>query len=71
MLYNLINSRKTAGFTQKQVAETLAIKERQYQRIETGSSDGSMKLWKQLSLMFKKSIDYLLEQSDDGNPPRA
>jgi hypothetical protein len=33
MLYNLINSRKTAGFTQKQVAETLAIKERQYQRI--------------------------------------
>jgi hypothetical protein len=30
-----------------------------------------MKLWKQLSLMFKKSIDYLLEQSDDGSTPGA
>jgi DNA-binding XRE family transcriptional regulator len=68
---NLFIERVKLFKTQKQIANALGITERQYQRIETGSSDGSIKLWKQLSLTFKKSIDYLLAQSDDGSPPGA
>ena len=62
MLYNLERKRKDADFTQRELAEILGVTERQYQRLEAGTSDGSIKVWKQLSKLFDTTIDYLLEQ---------
>lgn len=63
--YNLIDERKNKGLTQVQTAVYLNITERHYRMIEAGTSDGSVKLWKQLAKYFNTTIDYLLEQGDD------
>ena len=63
---NLKDLRKKRGFSQKELAEKLDISERQYQRIEAGTSDGSVALWQNLKTILKsKTIDYLLEQKAD------
>lgn len=62
---NLINSRKNKGFTQVSVAILLKISVRQYQALEAGTSDGSVKVWEKLKKLFGKPIDYLLEQEVD------
>ena len=67
MLKNLINLRKQAERTQKQMASFLGITERQYRRLEAGTSDGSVKIWQQLSRFFNTTIDYLLKQDVDNN----
>ena len=62
MRNNLITARKEKDFTQKTLAKMLDITERHYQALEAGTSNGSTKLWENLSQVLSKSIDYLLEQ---------
>lgn len=58
---NLITARKKAGYTQKYIAKLLEISEQQYQRLEAGTSDGSLKLWQKLKALLGMSIDELTE----------
>lgn len=62
MRTNLINVRKSKKLTQAETAKLIGITDRQYQRLEAGTSDGSVKVWQRLSELFNKSIDRLLEQ---------
>lgn len=62
MRNNLKTARKKADLKQTEVAKYLGITVRQYIAIETGTSDGSIKVWRKLSELFHKTIDYLLEQ---------
>lgn len=50
------------GYTQLQFATMLGITARQYQRIESGTQDGSIKLWVKIKSLLEKPIDYLVEQ---------
>jgi len=61
---NLINARKKAKQTQKNLATILNITERQYRSIENGKSDGSMKIWKKLRILLNATIDDL-EQTEE------
>ena len=45
MREELKKARRDAGLTQEQVAEKLKVGLRQYQRIEAGSSNGSIDHW--------------------------
>jgi DNA-binding helix-turn-helix protein len=66
MRKNLITLRQKKKLTQAQIAEQLSISVRQYQALEAGTSDGSVKVWERLKkLLQAKSIDYLLEQVDE------
>lgn len=63
MRKNLKDLRKKRGFSQKELAKKLDISERQYQRIEAGTSDGSVALWQNLkAILQSETIDCLLEQ---------
>lgn len=63
---NLIASRNKAKLTQAELAGKVGVTERQYNRLEAGTSYGSIKVWIQLKgLLHAKSIDWLLEQSED------
>ncbi len=60
---NLKDLRKKRGFSQKELAEKLNISERQYQKLEAGTSNGSVALWQNLkTILQSKTLDYLLEQ---------
>ena len=66
----LINARKNKGYTQKELAKILDITERQYQRLESGTSNGAIPVWQNLVKILKApSIDYLLEQEADEIKP--
>lgn len=65
MRKNLIGARKKRDFTQVQIAKELGISDRHYKALEAGTSEGSMKVWKQLKKILNCSIDYLLEQDTD------
>ena len=58
-----MSCRRGKGLTQKQFAEMLEITERQYQRIEQGQSDGSIKLWFKIKSLLAQPIDYLVEDT--------
>lgn len=62
MRNNLKQCRVGIGLTQKQFAEKLEITETQYQRIELGKSDGSIKLWIKIKSLLAQPIDYLIQQ---------
>lgn len=63
MRKNLKDLRKKRGFSQKELAEKLNISERQYQKLEAGTSNGSVALWQNLkTILQSKTLDYLLEQ---------
>jgi len=62
MRKNLINTRKKMGLTQAQIAKKANISIRHYQDLEAGTSNGSLKVWEELKLVLKKSIDYLSNQ---------
>lgn len=65
MRENLFNLRKKMGYTKAYTAKEIGLSEKQYSRLEAGTSDGSMKVWCKLKqLLHAKSIDWLLEQSD-------
>ena len=62
MRKNLKDLRKKRGFSQNELAEKLNISERQYQRLEAGTSDGSIALWQNLKIILQsETLDYLLE----------
>ena len=65
MRKNLIIMRKKSNFTQAEVAKLIGITDRQYARLEAGTSDGSIKVWCKLNDLFHKPIDYLLEQVEE------
>ena len=66
MRKNLIILRQKRKLTQAQIAEQLNISARQYQALEAGTSDGSVKVWERLKKLLRaKSIDFLLEQEED------
>lgn len=58
---NLISARKNRELTQAQVADTIGVSERQYQRLEAGTSNGSIDTWSKLKALFNTNIDDLLE----------
>lgn len=60
---NLKKCRTEKGYTQKQMAEILKITVTQYQRIEKGTSDGTIKLWEKIKVLLAQSIDYLIENT--------
>jgi transcriptional regulator with XRE-family HTH domain len=68
---NLKLYRQSINESQWQTAQGIGVTERAYRKIENGECLPSYKSIKGIEQHFKKSIDYLLEQSDDGNPPRA
>ena len=59
--------RQERGLTQRQMAESFGITERNYQRYETANSPSNDTLIK-LAAFFDVSTDYLLGRSD--NPAR-
>ena len=61
---NLIITRKQKKLTQAETAKIVGITTRQYQALEAGTSDGSIKVWQRLKDLFHKPIDYLLEQAE-------
>jgi DNA-binding XRE family transcriptional regulator len=63
MRNNLKECRVKKGYTQKQFAETLKITTTQYQRIELGKSDGSIKLWVKIKELLAQPIDNLIENT--------
>jgi transcriptional regulator with XRE-family HTH domain len=56
----LIQERKNYKTTQEEVAAFLGITTQHYQRLEAGTSYGSVKIWQQLSKRFNVSINALL-----------
>ena len=56
----LKESRKLAGFTQKQVAEKLMMTQQQYSRFENGIFELDYQQLVMVSKLFDVSIDYLL-----------
>lgn len=65
MRQNLIDSRKNKSLTQEELAEKLKLSTRQYQALEAGTSDGSIKKWYKLKeILGVQTIDFLLEQEN-------
>ena len=63
MRSNLKNARKEKELTQTQMAKEFDITDRHYQRLEAGTSKGSVEFWEKAKNFFNApSIDYLLEQ---------
>jgi transcriptional regulator with XRE-family HTH domain len=61
----LIQERKKHNITQEEAANFLNITTRHYRTLESGDSDGSVKIWEQLSKRFNVSINELLSQDVD------
>ena len=57
--------RKNKGTTQRQVAESIGITERNYQYYESGGREPAMSTLIALADYFDVSIDYLVGRSDD------
>lgn len=65
MRKKLKNARKEHQLTQTELAEKLDITLQHYQRLEAGTSEGSVKVWSKLKeILNAPSIDYLLKQDD-------
>ena len=63
---NLISLRQKRGLTQTEAALKIGITERQYQNLESGDSDGSVKVWQHLKeLLGAKTIDFLLKREEE------
>lgn len=58
---NLRKARKRKGLTQSDVARLLNITVRQYGAIETGASNGSVKVWQKIKRVLGGTIDDLLQ----------
>jgi len=59
MRCNLIKARKDKKWSQEQTAEKLGISLRQYQRIESGESAGTIDMWDRLEDLFLLTSRYL------------
>lgn len=61
MRQNLRKARKRKGLTQNDIARMLNITVRQYGAIETGASNGSVKVWQEIKRVLGGTIDDLLQ----------
>ena len=61
MRQNLRKARKRNGLTQNDIARLLNITVRQYGAIETGASNGSVKVWQEIKRVLGETIDDLLQ----------
>ena len=61
MRQNLREARKRKRLTQNDVARLLNITVRQYGAIETGASNGSVKVWQEIKRVLGGTIDDLLQ----------
>lgn len=61
MRQNLRKARKRNGLTQNDIARLLNITVRQYGAIETGASNGSVKVWQEIKRVLGGTIDDLLQ----------
>ena len=62
MRQNLRKARKRKGLTQNDIARLLNITVRQYGAIETGASNGSVKVWQEIKRVLGGTIDDLLQE---------
>ena len=60
----LKNERKTAGYTQADMAEKLGIKQPSYIRYEKGSSEPSLETLCLIADIFDVTVDYLLGRAE-------
>ena len=67
---NLTYFRKLTGLTQQQVAERLNLNRTTYTKYETGASEPSIEVLKQLAEIFEVDLATLLEDYDENNPVR-
>lgn len=63
MRKTLVKKRKSKGFTQKELARELGISERQYYRLEAGTSNGKTMYWFRLSEILGAKIEDLYNKS--------
>ena len=61
MRTRLIEERKKHYRTQIAIAKDLNITTQHYQRLEAGTSNGSIKIWQQLADRFDTTIDVLVK----------
>ena len=61
MRQNLRKARKRKGLTQNDIARLLNITVRQYGAIESGASNGSVKVWQEIKRVLGGTIDDLLQ----------
>ena len=64
MRYNLFYQRQRHGYSQTDMSDLLNISLRQYQRIESGESDGKVKIWILISSILNDTIENLLINSN-------
>ncbi len=61
MRNTLKERREALHLTQKEIARMIGITDRQYQRIESGEQDGTLKVWIKLRDVLKTPIDNLID----------
>jgi transcriptional regulator with XRE-family HTH domain len=69
MKRNLKITREEMNLTQWEMAEKLKISEQHYQRLEAGTSKGSIDVWEKLKKITGKPIDFLLAQEVNNKEP--
>ena len=65
MRQNLRKARKRKGLKQNDIARLLNITVRQYGAIETGASNGSVKVWQKIKRVLGGTIDDLLQDKEN------
>lgn len=63
--YNLINLREDNDLKQKDIADYLFVSPRAYSYYENGERTVPIEVWKKLSVLFDKSIDFLCETKEE------
>lgn len=56
--------RKSAGYSQQQIAEKLKIRQQSYTRYESGIGEPNLETVAEIAKIFEVSADYLLGLSD-------
>lgn len=60
--------REDNDYTQKQIAELLNCKQNTYQQYESEKRQIPIESLKKLAIIYKTSIDYIVELTDNPNP---
>lgn len=64
------NLREDMDLSQKEMAAILNVAQTTYPDYELGKINIPIEVLKRMSIFFKRSIDYLLDMSDDDTPPK-